>query len=300
MNRHFIHIITVMATIIGIAGCKPGVPKEVIQPDDMEEILYDYFVSQGMASIPSAQAKQSEDYTRDLYFNSVLLKHGITRAEFDSSLVYYYTRADRFVGIYRNVQERLSEEALNLGASEGEVERFTTQSLSGDTANVWEGVRYAIMIPQAPYNRLQFVQEADTSYRKDDNFMLVFNSDFVYQGGSKDALVYFAVKCDNDSVVSQVSHFSVSGTNQVRINCPDMKAKEILGYFYLGQGYERSSELKLLSLSNIQLIRFHRKKKKEEEAEKVPEVPVMSDSARHATDSIRRARQHKFGVKPQD
>ncbi len=297
MNRPFSHIIVFMASVLCIVSCKPGVPKEVIQPDDMEDILYDYYVSQGIASMPGPQSG-SEDYKRDMYFNSVLNKYGVTRAEFDSALVYYYTRADRFVEIYKSVQERMSEEALNLGATEGEVERFTAmQSLSGDTASIWEGMKSARLMPQAPYNKMQFVQKADTSFRKGDSFMLSFKSDFLYQGGNKDALLYLAVKYTNDSIVSQTTHFSVSGINQLRINSVDLMPKEIMGYFYLGQGYEKSSDLRLLSISDIQLIRFH-KKKEEGAEEKTLETPIEPDSIRQKKDSIRRAQQHKFGVKP--
>ena len=95
MNRHLFHIIMVAAMMFSIAGCEPGIPNEVIQPDDMEDILYDYYVSQGIATIPGQQSG-SEDYRRDLYFNSVLNKYGVTRAEFDSALVYLiaiYARA---------------------------------------------------------------------------------------------------------------------------------------------------------------------------------------------------------------
>lgn len=297
MNRPFSHIIVFMASVLCIVSCKPGVPKEVIQPDDMEDILYDYYVSQGIASMPGPQSG-SEDYKRDMYFNSVLNKYGVTRAEFDSALVYYYTRADRFVEIYKSVQERMSEEALNLGATEGEVERFTAmQSLSGDTASIWEGMKSARLMPQAPYNKMQFVQKADTSFRKGDSFMLSFKSDFLYQGGNKDALLYLAVKYTNDSIVAQATHFSVSGINQLRINPVDLMPKEIMGYFYLGQGYEKSSDLRLLSISDIQLIRFH-KKKEEGTEEKTLETPIEPDSIRQKKDSIRRAQQHKFGVKP--
>jgi hypothetical protein len=297
MNRPFSHIIVFLASVLCIVSCKPGVPKEVIQPDDMEDILYDYYVSQGIASMPGPQSG-SEDYKRDMYFNSVLNKYGVTRAEFDSALVYYYTRADRFVEIYKSVQERMSEEALNLGATEGEVERFTAmQSLSGDTASIWEGMKSARLMPQAPYNKMQFVQKADTSFRKGDSFMLSFKSDFLYQGGNKDALLYLAVKYTNDSIVAQATHFSVSGINQLRINPVDLMPKEIMGYFYLGQGYEKSSDLRLLSISDIQLIRFH-KKKEEGAEEKTLETPIEPDSIRQKKDSIRRAQQHKFGVKP--
>lgn len=244
-----------------MVACKPGVPKEVIQPSDMEDILYDYYVAQGIVSTPSKDKsnKANEDYRRDLYFNAVLKKHEVTRADFDSSLVYYYTRADRFVTIYRRVQERLSKEALELGASQGEVERFTSQSLSGDTADVWEGDRFIMLMPYAPYNRLQFTQKADTSFHKGDSFMLTFKSDFLYQSGSKDALVYLAMKYENDSIASQTTHFTASGNTQLRMNACDLKVKEVMGYFYLGQGHDKNTELRLLFMTDVQLIRFHKK-----------------------------------------
>ena len=298
MNGKTLHIVCVAALLMAV-GCKPSVPRDVIQPDDMEDILYDYYVSQGMASIPVSRTS-NEDYQRDLYFNAVLKKHGVTRAEFDSSLVYYYTRADYFVKVYKNVQERLSDAALNLGASEGEVERFTAQSLSSDTANVWEGVRSALLVPYAPYNRLQFVQKTDTSYHKGDSFMMTFKSDFLYQGGSKDAVVYLSVKYDNDSIISQTTRFSSNGHTQVRINSVDLKAKEIKGFFYLGSGSEKSPDLKMLFLSDIHLIKFHHQKKDNKKADaKSDSSSVKSDTTRIIPDSVRRRQMHKFGVRPE-
>ena len=299
MRHNYIYIIGIGLSMM--VACKPGVPTEYIQPSEMEDILYDYYVSQGIATIPNKEMRGNEDYRRDLYFNAVLKKHGVTRVDFDSSLVYYYTRADRFVGIYRNVQERLSKDALDLGASEGEVERFTTQSLSGDTANVWEGERFIMLIPYAPYNRMQFVQKADTSYHKGDSFMLTFKSDFLYQGGSKDAMVYLALKYENDSIASQIVHFSVSGNTQLRMNTCDLKVKEVMGFFYLGQGNEKNMDLRLLFMTDVQLVRFHKQKKDDRKSEAKNEpASVKTDSIRMIPDSVRRQQIHKFGVRPEN
>ncbi|MBO7045740.1 MAG: DUF4296 domain-containing protein [Prevotella sp.] len=290
-----IYIIYIGIGLSLLSACKPGVPSNYIQPGDMEDILYDYYVSQGMASV-SEQKIGTEDYRRDLFFNAVLKKHRVTRAEFDSSLVYYYTRADKFVDICHNVQDRLSEEALDLGTSEGEVERYTTQSLTGDTANVWEGNRSLMLIPYTPYNRIQFTQKADTSYHKGDSYMLSFMSDFLYQGGIKEALAYLALKYENDSIVSKVTHFSASGDTKLRIDACDLKVKELMGYFYLGEGNEKNTDLKLLFLTDIQLIRFH-KQKSDKSVSSASETQKV-DSMKIIPDSVRRLQRHQFGVKP--
>ena len=83
-------------------ACKPTVPSGYIQPDDMEDLLYDYHIAQTMA-IENGRDDGKEDYNQTLYFAAVLEKHGVTKAKFDSSLTYYYVRADRFNDMYQHI-----------------------------------------------------------------------------------------------------------------------------------------------------------------------------------------------------
>ena len=50
MKRSRYYIILPLAILL-LAACKPTVPSQVIQPDDMEEVLYDYYLSNGTGSI---------------------------------------------------------------------------------------------------------------------------------------------------------------------------------------------------------------------------------------------------------
>ena len=284
------HIVCLIVSVL-LSACTPKVPKEYIQPDDMEDILYDYFVSQG---IVRQEGLENADYRKELYFEAVLKKYDLTRAEFDSSLVYYYTRSDRFIKVWKNVQERLGEAAIKYGASAGEVETFTVNALTGDTANIWNGAASQVLVPYAPYNRLQFRLQADTAFHKGDRFMLAWNSDFLYQSGSKDAVAYMAVKYDNDSIVSTVSHFSVSERTQLSIGGSDLPVKEICGYIYLGQGYENTSNMRMLIISNIRLIRFH---KKEDEVKEPEHQKSETDSLSQLPDSLR-PQHHRLGERP--
>jgi len=296
MRMNSRHIIPLVLSIVILAACKPTVPQAYLQPDDMEDILYDYFVAQGMAQIPDNE-QLSEDYRRDLYFNAVLKKYGISRADFDSSLVYYHTRADYFMKIYKRVLERMNERALELGTPEGFVDRYVMNSLTGDTSNVWTNDRYVMLLPYAPYNRMQFTQEADTSYHAGDSFMLTFKSDFLYQGGMKDVVAYMAVKYVNDSIVSSAVHFSTSGMTQLRINPCEERVKEITGYLYMGDNFQKSPDLRMLFLTNIQLIRFHKKEDSKKDESAAPETKPEDDAVRHIPDSLR-PRPHRLGERP--
>jgi hypothetical protein len=242
-------------------SCKPTVPSQYIQPDDMEDLLYDYHITQAMADDDSKSFEESQ-YDQTLYFAAVLKKHGITKAEFDSSLIYYYIRADRFNDIYQNVAKRLSNDALELGASEGEVNRYAKLSSNSDTTDVWMGQLSAMILPYPPYNRLIFEQKADTSFRKGDSFLFMINSEFIYQNGSRNAEACIAMRYDNDTIVSRTIGISTSGMSQVQIPSLDNRiVKSIRGYIYLPPEKDVTNTLKMMAVKNIQLIKFRKNEK---------------------------------------
>ena len=225
----------------------------------MEDLLVDIHLAQSMAQ-ESGGDTLDYGYKQSLYFAAALEKHGVTKADFDSSLTYYYIRADRFNDIYKNVAKRLSEQARDLGATEGEVNNFVAMKNSSDTIDIWRGDLSLMLIPYAPYNRYDFVQKADTSYRKGDSFLFIVHSDFIYQSGSRNVQACIAMKYDNDSVVSRTANFSSSGVNQVHIpQNDDHKVKEIRGFIYLAPEKEVSTSLKLMAVKNIQLFKFRKK-----------------------------------------
>ena len=245
-----------VAAIALLSSCKPSVPPEYIQPDDMEDLIYDYHLAQGIAS----QQDGNQDYNRELTFELVLKKHGLTQAQFDSSLVYYYTRADRFQEIYKHVQERLDTEAEKYGAATNDI-RITANSLSGDTTDVWKGNRALMLINDRPYHLYQFSQKADTSYRAGDSFMMSLNSTWLMQQGNRQASIYLAITYENDSTVKQYSTISTSGPTTLRVPYCKERVKEIKGFMMCGMrpNNDNSSNLCLLFMNDIQLIRFRNK-----------------------------------------
>ena len=99
MNRS---LLIVVGIVLWLVGCKPGTPSEYIQPDEMEDILVDYHMAKAMAE-HADEEYGNRSYQQALFIEAVMQKHGVTKAEFDSSLVYYYRRADRFTEIYEHI-----------------------------------------------------------------------------------------------------------------------------------------------------------------------------------------------------
>lgn len=249
-------------SIVMVVGCKPSVPSEYIQPDELEDILYDYHVAEAMARNGSSM---DADYNQTKYFLAVLEKHQVTEAVFDSSLVYYYTHAERLKVIYSRVQERLVNDAKKLGASVGDINRYSQYSESGDTANIWRNETALLLIPRPTRNRFDFVVKADSTFKLGDSFMFQFVTEHIWQNGSKDAVVCIKTTYENDSVLQSVNHVSISGITQLRVPYnKTLKIKELRGFIYLPQGEENVETRRLMFVSQIQLIRFHNKEIEEQ------------------------------------
>ena len=284
-----------------IAACKPQVPKEYIQPDEMEDLLYDYYVAQSMPT--GTGSKDEMDYGHQYHTSLVLKKYGRTQAELDSSMRYYYINLEEFQKILSNVQKRLSEEALELGASTVDVERYTTQSLTGDTTDVWEESRQMVVLPQPPDNVMQFSLKADTSYHQGDSFLMTFDNTFLVQSGSKNAWVVLSVYYEGDSIVTHHTNISSMMTTTLRVPSCKLKAKELKGYVYMPkrQANDNENDMCVLLLDHIQLVRFHHKvsnipgKEAVNMADSLKKDTLKNDSLKN--DSLKPTR-HRLGERP--
>jgi hypothetical protein len=255
LNYKAKHIIFAVATVVLFASCKPQVPSQYIQPDDMEDLIYDYHLAQGIAS----QQSGNEDYNRRLTFEMVLKEHGVTQAEFDSSLVYYYTRADRFQEIYKHVQNRLNEEAEKYGGAINELQNITGGSMNGDTTDIWTGQRSLMLLNDRPYHLYSFRQYADSTIHAGDSFLMSMSTTWLMQNGNTQATAYVAITYENDSTTRQYTTITTSGNSMLNIPACKERVKEIKGFVMCGMRptTDRTNNLCLLFINNIQLIRFH-------------------------------------------
>ena len=237
-------------------SCKPQIPSKYLQPDEMEDILYDYHLAMGMVG-----ENDSNDFQKRMYQASVFKNHGITQAEFDSSLVYYTRHADKLQKIYENVTKRLTDEAVSLGASASDIGNFGENASSGDTANVWKEAASCVLTTQVPYNVESFYLKADTAYHKGDRLILSFDTQFIYQDGYKDGVAMLSVKFENDSVAARTIHLSESSHYSIAIeDDARLGIKEVRGFLSLQDSPNASATtLKLMFVSNIRLVRCHTK-----------------------------------------
>ena len=267
------HSVYYLFALLLLTACKPTVPKEYIQPGDMEDILYDYHVAMGMLEpqFSTSSSDESNLIKNRTYKLGVLKKHGVTEKEFNESLEYYVRHADRLHTIYENIADRLSDELMAQGASINDINQYGALTERGDTANIWPERKSVVLSPHPPYNSLTFHIDTDSAFHKGDRLILSFESQYIVQEGSRDAVVEIAMTLGNDSVVSQTSHIMGNTHNSIQIaDEKKLGIKNVRGYIMLNatNNEQSSSTLKLACLYNIKLVRMHIKDKEKTEKPK--------------------------------
>jgi hypothetical protein len=195
----------------------------------------------------------------------------VTEAQLDSSLVFYYRHTEWLHDVYKNLAKRLDADAVSLGASANELSQFGSISSQGDTATVWNYRQTAVLMPQAPYNTISFDVKADTAYHPGDKMILSFDTRFIYQDGSRNATAYLAVCYANDSIATQVvrmggdMHYNVQLSDEKRLGI-----KSARGFIHLGRENTNSPSLRMLTVSNMKLMRMHTEPPQDPDEEDAP------------------------------
>lgn len=97
---------------MAVIGCRP---RHVLSNKQMRDVLYDIHRTDGAIQVAGYTHGHNQELAA--YYKSVLDKHGVTQAQFDSSLVWFTDNPQIFNKIYPNVIQRLQadmdrEEAL--------------------------------------------------------------------------------------------------------------------------------------------------------------------------------------------
>ena len=240
-----------------LVACKPSVPSEYLQPDEMTDILYDYHLASSMAELSANDSANTQQYRA-----AVLKKHEVTQQQFEASLAYYMRHTEQLKAIYEQLNERFTNEASALGASgiSGDNNQF---SANGDTANVWHGDAGYVLSLQKPFQLYSFAQQADSSFHKGDVLMLNFDANFIFQDGNRDGVAMLSVQFANDSIASQVVHITTANHYSLMLrDDARLGIKAVRGFLMLSQGQaegESETTMRMMFITRISLLRMHTK-----------------------------------------
>lgn len=102
--------LTVVLLPIVCYSCKPGIPKDIIQPPAMENIIYDIHVVDGYASVAALPTLDSTKKVIAPVYKGVYKKYGIDSALYAKSMDYYYQHPQLLKEMYERIVAKLSKE----------------------------------------------------------------------------------------------------------------------------------------------------------------------------------------------
>lgn len=248
---------SVLILMFVLVGCKPSKPSGVLSESRMVKILVDYHLAQGMA-----EGNDNEIESRYLYVQAVFRKHRITEEQFDKSMVYYCEHAEDLSKIYIQVNKRIEASAAMMGMDTKAQLKYHEMSNEGDTANIWNRRKFALLKPNYVENIYSFALDADSSFYIGDSFMWTFTPEYVMQNGRKEAFAQLIICYENDSVASNTQ--MVSGNQEMTIKASpsrkqdSLRIKSVQGHVYLPIKMEGETGFRMLMLTDIALIRYHK------------------------------------------
>lgn len=249
---------TLLAWMAGLvlltAGCRQGVPDEVVQPAAMEDLLYDFHLAKAM----SGELPFAERYRQHQFYAYVLEKHHVSRAEFDSSLVWYTRHTDELSKIYVNLGLRFKQEQARVDHLIAIRDNKPRESAPGDSVDVWTGNRlYALSQGSPLLNQLIFEVPADAHFLSGDRFVWHWRVSFLplFEVSADTVWMVLSARTKSDSVFAVRRRVCVSGADSLTLTCDSgIRPKSLSGYvYYPGRGRSEG-----LLLDSIRLMRYRR------------------------------------------
>ena len=237
---------TLITCLALLSSCGKEIPDEIIQPSKMEKVLYDYHLTMGM----SDNSKNTEKEARKKY---IFQKHGITAADFDSSMVWYTRESQELMSIYENLNKRFKREYEHVERLLESREEANTRSFaSGDTVDVWmkENILWFTKFPLN--NRLTFEIKTDSTFHPKDAFDWNMDYYFMTEG---EAIMGLNVIYENDSVIGMTKSITESGPQSIYLHTDSAyNIKSLNGFVYIPQNQAKQPNI---LLHKINLTRYH-------------------------------------------
>lgn len=199
-----IRLLIISSLLVALfCGCDKA-PNGVIKESDFADFLYDLYRLE--AIIEANPDMFPNDSLKRVAKQSLFQKHGITQADYDSSMVWYAANFKAYSTVHKKVVMRLQDDKTLLTKemikapqdhkqASGERHQRKMYASKGDTADIWTDTRSLMLTPGLKCGYFTFECQPDGEHLKGDKYtlslkMLCFSNTFSlmlaaeYQDGS--------------------------------------------------------------------------------------------------------------------
>lgn len=263
-----------MAFIFMIACSK--VPSGILSEKKMKEVLIDMHLAEAMIN---SDYKEYNTYEKkEALYKSVFDKHGVTEAEYDTSLVWYGRNLDIYMRVYDGVIAELNAKKKALGDIQPDAAPNTGQ----DSVNIWNRFDYLTFSPYSPYNGVYFNFVPQGGYRAGSSFVLALDVWGLNKRMTQAPEVRLSVE-QSDTTFTAMRYLTHDGLNELMVkSLPLQPIKRVYGYIRLKASRDRYYKI---YVDSIRLMRYNYGTNVVLNAENMPQLVFPKDTL--WADSIR-------------
>ncbi len=135
-----------LLTILLLAGCSDR-PKGILSEDKMVQVMVDLQIAEAYERNGDANS-YLHGQNRELLGRGVLMEHGVSVEEMDSTIAWYGRNMDEYSKLYKKIDAELNKRQLKYARAAGESEKV------GSLADLWPYSRHFVLDQQSLTNGL--------------------------------------------------------------------------------------------------------------------------------------------------
>ena len=207
---------------LAIIACNK-VPDDVIQPEEMAALMADVRIAGAVVSVNASDYRGPA--AKEALKQEVFRVHGVTEAQYDSSLVWY----GHNIGVYQEVTDRCIEILEQRAREAGSAAASAVMSVAGDSVDVWDAPRLFSFSNNSPTKYITFALDADRNWEPGD----VYTWHIRFLLAPETAHWQLVAEYDDGAVESQSGtlHISQQGRQEIMLFCDSTReARSISGW----------------------------------------------------------------------
>lgn len=223
-------------------------PDYVLDEEQMVDLLVDVHKAEGLMEIQERRSNDQE-YQKQI-MAAVLVDHGVSRAQYDSSLMWYARHLKLLVRVYSHVDERLTEEFEEWSALATDIKDFAT-SEAGDSVQIWSMRDYLVLDQTRMIDRRFWTLEPDGYYQKGDTLRWSFDVNHLIEGQQLLASISFTPSGQSTLLISENGLQEITAVS----DSMQMFTKAHLSVVLIAP--DSTKQQSPVFLNHISLIRYH-------------------------------------------
>lgn len=165
LGKRILKIVAGASLALVALGCN-RLPEGILDKDEMVDLLVD--IHKGESVVEMQRGVYRNDSLKKRVKQSVLLHHGVTQAQLDTSFAYYGYHIEDYIEIYDKVIETLEIEVKNVKGYRGQAPVFA----EGDSVDVWQLPKLYKLSYADDARNIIFDIPKDSTWQKGDNYTL--------------------------------------------------------------------------------------------------------------------------------